>query len=269
MGKRPHQNMWQQLISLSKESDEGLQLQLRRSLTQLILNDRISTETALPSSRELASMLEISRSTVTLAYQRLVDEGYLISKERQGYFANAELIKLASTDQRADLNSASERFDWESRLKYRVSRQRHIHKPADWYKYPYPFIFGQVDAELMPLSEWRECLRYAQGSRNFTRGGYDLFEATRRMRLEQNERARTKQEAQRAHIQKFVDRFRYKATKARQAQSRLKALSRMQPITSPQEAALRAFTFPEPEEMSPPSYEPPCRRPTRRSRGSR
>ena len=90
MGKRPHQNMWQQLISLSKYSDEGLQLQLRRSLTQLILEDRISTETALPSSRELASMLEISRSTVTLAYQRLVDEGYLISKERQGYFANAE-----------------------------------------------------------------------------------------------------------------------------------------------------------------------------------
>ena len=82
--------MWQQLISLSKYSDEGLQLQLRRSLTQLILEDRISTETALPSSRELASMLEISRSTVTLAYQRLVDEGYLISKERQGYFANAE-----------------------------------------------------------------------------------------------------------------------------------------------------------------------------------
>jgi len=176
MGKRPHQNMWQQLISLSKESDEGLQLQLRRSLTQLILDDRISTETALPSSRELASMLEISRSTVTLAYQRLVDEGYLISKERQGYFANAELIKLASTDQRADLNSASERFDWESRLKYRVSRQRHIHKPADWYQYAYPFIFGQVDADLMPLSEWRECLRYAQGSRNFTRGGYDLLD---------------------------------------------------------------------------------------------
>ena len=61
-------------------------------------------------------------------------------------------------------------------------------------------------------------------------GGYDRFEATRRMRLEQNERARAKQDAQRAHIQKFVDRFRYKATKAKQAQSRLKMLERMEPI---------------------------------------
>ena len=50
------------------------------------------------------------------------------------------------------------------------------------------------------------------------------------MRLEQNKRARAKQEAQRAHIQKFIDRFRYKATKAKQAQSRVKMLERMEPI---------------------------------------
>jgi ATP-binding cassette subfamily F protein 3 len=49
-----------------------------------------------------------------------------------------------------------------------------------------------------------------------------------------------------------VDRFRYKADKARQAQSRIKALARLQPITRPQEAALKRFSFPEPEELSPP-----------------
>jgi len=61
-----------------------------------------------------------------------------------------------------------------------------------------------------------------------------------------------KQETRRAHLQSYVDRFRYKADKARQAQSRLKAIARLEPITRPQEAALRRFSFPTPEELSPP-----------------
>ncbi|MCU0910635.1 MAG: ATP-binding cassette domain-containing protein [Rhodobacteraceae bacterium] len=63
---------------------------------------------------------------------------------------------------------------------------------------------------------------------------------------------RRKQEARRAHLQSFVDRFRYKASKARQAQSRLKMIARLQPIATPAEAALRRFTFPVPEDLSPP-----------------
>jgi ATP-binding cassette subfamily F protein 3 len=83
-------------------------------------------------------------------------------------------------------------------------------------------------------------------------GSYDTFAETRAARLAAAESEAKKQEQRRAHLQSYVDRFRYKADKARQAQSRLKALARMQPIMRPQEAALRAFTFPEPEELSPP-----------------
>ena len=86
-------------------------------------------------------------------------------------------------------------------------------------------------------------------------GGYDRFEATRRMRLEQNERARSKQEAQRAHIQKFVDRFRYKATKARQAQSRIKMLERMEPIPEYSDGPPVTFNFPDPDPpLAPPLF---------------
>ena len=86
-------------------------------------------------------------------------------------------------------------------------------------------------------------------------GGYDRFEATRRMRLEQNERARAKQDAQRAHIQKFVDRFRYKATKAKQAQSRLKMLERMEPIPEYTEGPPVTFNFPDPDPpLAPPLF---------------
>ncbi len=83
-------------------------------------------------------------------------------------------------------------------------------------------------------------------------GAYDAFARARAEKLAQAEAMAKKQAARRAHLQSYVDRFRYKADKARQAQSRIKALARMQPISSPQEAALRTFTFPVPEEMSPP-----------------
>ncbi len=83
-------------------------------------------------------------------------------------------------------------------------------------------------------------------------GSYDTFAATRAARLAGQAAEAKKQEARRAHLQSFVDRFRAKASKATQAQSRLKMLEKLTPITGPQEAALRAFTFPEPEELSPP-----------------
>ena len=86
----------------------------------------------------------------------------------------------------------------------------------------------------------------------YYQGPYDQFARQRAEKLAQAEAMAKKQEARRAHLQSYVDRFRYKADKAKQAQSRLKALAKMQPIASPQEAALRAFTFPEPEELSPP-----------------
>ncbi|WP_375690271.1 ABC-F family ATP-binding cassette domain-containing protein [Pseudooceanicola sp. LIPI14-2-Ac024] len=83
-------------------------------------------------------------------------------------------------------------------------------------------------------------------------GGYDTFARTRAAKLAVAESEATKQEARRAHLQSFVDRFKAKASKAKQAQSRVKALEKMTPITRPQEAALRRFSFPQPEELSPP-----------------
>jgi ATP-binding cassette subfamily F protein 3 len=83
-------------------------------------------------------------------------------------------------------------------------------------------------------------------------GGYDRFERTRAERLENQAAARAKQMAQRRHMQAFIDRFRYKASKARQAQSRIKALARMEPIAAVSEAHTVAFEFPSPEPLAPP-----------------
>ncbi len=81
---------------------------------------------------------------------------------------------------------------------------------------------------------------------------YDKFAERRAERLAQAESENAKAKARIAHLQSFVDRFRAKASKAVQAQSRLKMIERIQLVSTPQEAALRAFSFPEPEELSPP-----------------
>jgi ATP-binding cassette subfamily F protein 3 len=81
---------------------------------------------------------------------------------------------------------------------------------------------------------------------------YDAFATTRAERLRVAESENAKAQARVAHLQSFVDRFRAKASKAKQAQSRLKMIGKITLTATPQEAALRAFTFPEPEELSPP-----------------
>jgi ATP-binding cassette subfamily F protein 3 len=83
-------------------------------------------------------------------------------------------------------------------------------------------------------------------------GGYDRFERARAERLETQARFNARRQAERRRIQAFVDRFRAKATKARQAQSRLKKLARLQPIASVVEEKTVAFDFPDPELLPPP-----------------
>src|SRR3712207_2870965 len=85
------------------------------------------------------------------------------------------------------------------------------------------------------------------------RGGYDSFERQLAEREALQEKARARQEAERAHMQAFVDRFRAKASKARQAQSRLKALARLQPIATALRENALPFRFPDPEKrLAPP-----------------
>jgi len=83
-------------------------------------------------------------------------------------------------------------------------------------------------------------------------GTYDRFERTRREQLAVQGRMQARQEAERTRIQAFVDRFRAKATKARQAQSRLKMLARMEPIATVLEERTVTFNFPDPGPLAPP-----------------
>ena len=83
-------------------------------------------------------------------------------------------------------------------------------------------------------------------------GNYDAFERQRRERQSQVEAMRAQQDAKRKRLQDYVDRWRYKAHTARQAQSRLKALAKMEPVAAAVEDPSLVFDFPSPKELKPP-----------------
>jgi ATP-binding cassette subfamily F protein 3 len=118
-------------------------------------------------------------------------------------------------------------------------------------KYPHTVLVISHDRELLNRSV-TGILHLMDQKLSYYTGTYDQFDAERRMQLEQQQSMKRKQDAQRAHIQAYVDRFRYKASKARQAQSRLKLLEKMQPIAGVTENRIAEFHFPGPEELPPP-----------------
>ncbi len=117
--------------------------------------------------------------------------------------------------------------------------------------YPGTLVVISHDREL--LNAVPDRIVHLDGKRLVAYGGnYDAFEKTRRMKLDLAAKALTKQLEQRRKIQGFIDRFRAKATKARQAQSRIKMLEKMEvPAPIVEERAI-AFDFPDPETLSPP-----------------
>ena len=122
-------------------------------------------------------------------------------------------------------------------------------------KYPHTVIIVSHDRELL-----NRCVTHTMALEHkqlsICSGGYDDWLKLRAAKVSQLEAMAKKQEADRKHLQSFVDRFRYKESKARQAQSRIKMLERMQEITIPLEERTVPFTFPAPEDkLAPPMLE--------------
>ena len=168
---RTSELMWPRLFRRFEAGARTLQGQLRDMLVHAVLEGFLLPGEALPSSRLLAQALGLSRTTVTLALQALADKGLVVGRSRSGYFVSEELqATYLAAHQRAQEREHGRRYqgtqapaapsqvDWSQRLKLRPSAQRNIQKPADWQQQPYPFIYGQFDASLFPIADWRECV---------------------------------------------------------------------------------------------------------------
>jgi ATP-binding cassette subfamily F protein 3 len=119
-------------------------------------------------------------------------------------------------------------------------------------RYPHTVIVISHDRELLDTAV-DSILHLDQGKLVFYRGGYTSFDRQRREKQALQGKARMKQEAERKHLAAFVERFRAKASKARQAQSRLKRLEKMEPIAAVADEEVLPFHLPGPERpLSPP-----------------
>ena len=155
------QMMWRRLFNISRDRKVSYQRQLREMIVSAILDTKLPLEIPLPSSRVLAKHLGLARNTVVLAYQQLIDEGYLVSRERSGYFIDKTMLNGRVRVDSTLKKEPGSQPDWNRHIKFRPSLQRNIVKPIDWKKYSYPFLFGQLDPSLFPVADWRDCCRQA------------------------------------------------------------------------------------------------------------
>jgi len=148
------------LFQLKPSAPISLQAQIRENMVSAICAGQLSAGERIPSSRRLADLLNVSRNTVSLAYQRLLDDGFLEVRERSGYYVASN---FPATPAPAAPATRAPTTDWSSRMRIQPSAQTNIVKPRNWNEYEYPFIYGQVDHALFPIAEWRDCVRQALG----------------------------------------------------------------------------------------------------------
>ncbi len=115
-------------------------------------------------------------------------------------------------------------------------------------RYPHTVIIISHDRDLLNTAV-NAIVHLDQKKLTFYRGSYDQFERQKAEADELQMKAKAKNDAARKHLQSFIDRFRAKATKARQAQSRIKALERMGTVAAVIEDHVQGFSFPEPEKQ--------------------
>ena len=114
--------------------------------------------------------------------------------------------------------------------------------------YPHTVVIVSHDRDLLNRAVG-SILHLEKGKLTLYTGGYDTFEETRRERQRLELKLKKKQDDDRRRIQAFIDRFKAKATKAKQAQSRVKALAKMQPIAAQAEDRVPPFILPDPEKL--------------------
>ena len=171
-------------------AERGLQEQLRESMVSAILAGHFVADKPLPSCRKLAEQLSVSRNTVNAVYEGLVDNGYIQSRPKKGFFldvayaGSTERTAEPAPDQQGDAPT-SRGPDWEDRFQLRPGLMSSVAKPQDWARYPYPFVYGQPMRDLFPLERWRESSRRALRADSADSWLNDRFDRDDEMLIEQ------------------------------------------------------------------------------------
>ena len=141
------------IVPLNVQGDRPLYEQIYQYIKDEIRRGNIRPEKQLPSSRELAKSLKVSRSTTQLAYEQLVSEGYLEAVPRKGYFAASldgifppvARSVVARSDQKKELSLGMEKES----VRGQLFRE----------KFEVDFSPRGIDLEGFPYATWRKISR--------------------------------------------------------------------------------------------------------------
>ena len=169
------------LIALDRNANKSLQAQLREVLVSAILAGHLRPGDKLPSTRHLSQQLGISRNTSVLVYQGLTDDGYLRTSERSGYFVNETVLEMGMYNSSQPIAAVieperSNPVSWDGKILKKPAEQRNIQKPRDWLSLPFPFIYGQPDPTLFPITDWRDCVYKAMGKKWLDEWSQDILD---------------------------------------------------------------------------------------------
>jgi GntR family transcriptional regulator/MocR family aminotransferase len=150
------------VIYLDPDSPMNLQNQIRQKLVEGILNGAFAPGMKLPSSRRLAAQLDVARNTVVAAYQQLIADGYLVSRQRSGIFVNEEILETR-VGYSGPSSAAGKAASVARSIQPSPNRRSRfdVRDLPNWRQHTYPFIDGKFDSTLFPLNEWREAARLA------------------------------------------------------------------------------------------------------------
>ena len=161
-------------LRLPENSRLSLRDQICEIVSAAIMSDALAYDRPLPSCRELAGQLSVSRNTVFAAYNRLVDLEFLVSRDRSGYFVHP---KMEAQQKARGQARAAEREIQPCPVDFKPDNLEPIIMPVDYRSYPYPFIYNQTDPDLFPVDGWRECSRQVLGRARMPAWASDAVES--------------------------------------------------------------------------------------------
>lgn len=161
-------------LFLDPDSERTLQQQIQQLVADSILSGRFQAGEKMPSTRAFARHLKVARITVSLAYNELVANGYLVSRDRSGYFVADTAPRLPQFP--APPVAPGEGVDWAAAIANPFQPPSELVRPSDWRSYHFPFIYGQSDARLFDHQNWRLCAINALGRKDFESLTTDYYE---------------------------------------------------------------------------------------------
>lgn len=161
-------------MKLPENSPLSLRDQICEVVSAAITSESLAHDRPLPSCRELAEQLDVSRNTVFAAYNRLVDLELLVSRDRSGYFVAPQAASLQAAQ---SASADAGRRTVPCPVSFGQNNLMPVVNPLDWNAYPYPFIYNQIDPDLFPVDGWRECTRQALGRKQMPIWASDSVES--------------------------------------------------------------------------------------------